>query len=127
MGRSHASGVSGTRCFWFADEVRGHGSFIKQSGPIGRFARVVVEVSTSRENPHGAIQWGATEAQIPAEFRGAVSRGLVCVLTSGGYLNYVADGLVVRVVGGACHPTDSNELSFEKAAAIAFKNAVGKP
>ncbi len=118
--------MSGTQCFWFAGKARGHGSFIKQSGPIGRFARVVMEVATSPQSRGGMIQWDASEAQIPAEFRAAVTRGLVGVFAVGKYRNYVADGLVVRIVGGTCHPTDSNELSFERAAAIAFVNAVGE-
>ena len=108
---------------------RGEGRFIRQSGPIGRFAHVVLEVQCLGTPEPLSVSWEVAAEAIPHGFRHAVERGIVGLFELGArYGEFSGEGISVRVVGGTCHPTDSNEASFEMAAAAAFVNAVsGSP
>lgn len=112
------------RRFRHGPAVRGEGRFVKQSGPIGHFAHVVVELEFPEAAETFSIVWKVPEAAIPIVFRDAVARGILHLFEPGArYADYSSDGVVVRVVGGTTHPTDSDSLSFELAAANAFENA----
>ena len=105
--------------------VRGEGRFIKQSGPIGRFGHVVLEVECTGSTKALSVAWCASEQAIPSAFRGAVTRGIVRMFEPGApFGEYRSEGVCVRVIDGMAHPTDSNDLSFEIAAATALKNAL---
>jgi elongation factor G len=104
--------------------TRGEGRFIKQSGPIGRFGHVILVVEPT-EGPTIELSWQVPEASIPEEFRPSVLQGITGLFKPGGkYASFEPKGLLVRVVGGTYHPTDSNELSYTLAASAAFINAV---
>jgi len=104
--------------------TKGEGRFIKQSGPIGRFAHVILIV----ESTFGSrieFSWAAPQSSIPPEFRGSVERGVQRLFKDDArFTGFSPVGLLVRVVGGTFHPTDSNEISFELAASAAFIDAV---
>lgn len=105
--------------------LRGEGRFIKQSGPIGRFGHVILQVECLEASQAISIAWDVSEDVIPTFFRDSVVRGILRLFEPGAkYAGYSSDGLAVRVVGGTFHPTDSNELSFELAAAAAFNDAI---
>ena len=105
--------------------VRGEGRFIKQSGPIGRFGHVVLEVQCLETAQALVVTWDVSEDEIPAIFRNSVERGVIRLFgPEAKYEAFSSDGVSVRVVGGTCHPTDSNEVSFELASAAAFVNAI---
>lgn len=106
--------------------ARGEGRFIKQSGPIGRFGHVVLEVQCLESPQSISVTWVASEEAIPSVFRHSVERGIVRLFEpEAKYGEFSSDGISVRIIGGTCHPTDSNEVSFELAAAAAFINAIG--
>lgn len=72
-----------------------------------------------------SVTWAASEDAIPGIFRNAVERGIARLFEPGAkYADFSSAGVSVRMVGGTCHPTDSNEVSFEMASAAAFVKAV---
>ena len=108
----------------FPQPTKAEGRFIKQSGPIGRFGHVVllVEQTTSHRLE---LSWQVPQSAIPAEFQESVTRGIRRLFEPGAKFSGVSPvGLLVRVVGGTFHPTDSNEISYELASSQAFLNAV---
>ena len=108
----------------FPIPVKAEGRFIKQSGPIGRFGHVVLVVEQVA-SPKIEFSWQVPESSIPAMFHAAVARGVCRLFEPDGKLaEFTPGNLLVRVVGGTFHPTDSNEISCEIASANAFVNAV---
>ena len=74
------------------------------------------------------FQWEVSPEQIPEMFRDAVRRGVRRMFEPGAkFAQYEPDGILIRVVGGSSHVTDSNEGSFEIAAMEAFVVALAPP
>lgn len=104
--------------------VKAEGRFVKQSGPPGRFAHVVLVVEQAT-CPNIEFSWQVAESSIPSMFQGAVVRGVSRLFEPGARLaEFSPSGILVRVTGGTFHPTDSNDLSYEIASAYAFISAV---
>jgi elongation factor G len=104
--------------------VSGEGRIVRQSGGLHRYGHVVLSVETS---PSTALlfDWQVLPVQIPDVFREAIFRGVRRSFKDGAQFDGVSsDGLLVRVVGGSFHETDSNEGSFEIAAMQAFSKAL---
>ncbi|WP_395345914.1 hypothetical protein [Variovorax sp. UC122_21] len=101
----------------------GEGQFIRQIG-FPRFGHVVLSVEPSSRSGL-SFQWEVSPEQIPEMFRDAVRRGVSRMFEPGAKFDqYEPDGILIRVVGGSSHDTDSNEGSFEIAAMKAFVMAL---
>jgi hypothetical protein len=75
-----------------------------------------------------SFQWEVSPEQIPEMFRDAVRRAVSRMFEPGAkFAQYEPDGILIRVVGGSSHDTDSNEGSFEIAAMEAFVMALAPP
>lgn len=112
------------KTFHFLLPTPGEGRFIKQSGPLCRFGHVVLVVESVNEAAL-EVRWQVPESSIPLQFQLAVSRGVRRLFEPGAkYAEFSSASLLVRVVGGTFHPTDSNEVSYELAASAAFVNAI---
>lgn len=108
----------------FLSPVTAEGCFIRQAGGMHRFGRVVLRIEPSEE-PGMAYAWEVSEAQIPSMYRQATLEGIERWFSHGSALDgYELQQTMVRVVDGAHHETDSNELSYTFAAAEAFALAV---
>lgn len=96
----------------------------KQSGGRGKFADIHIEIGPSTDNKEGLefvndIFGGA----IPREFIPAVEKGIKEAMKTGVLAGYEVDGLKVRLYDGSFHAVDSDSLSFELCAKLAFRNA----
>lgn len=101
----------------------GEGRFIRQTG-FPRFGHVVLSVEPSFGSGL-SFQWEVSQEQIPEMFRGSIQMGVSRTFEPGArFAQYEPDGILIRVVGGSCHETDSNEGSFEIAAMEAFVMAL---
>ena len=104
--------------------VSGEGRIVRQSGGLHRYGHVVLSV----DNSPGAdltFAWQVLPTQIPDVFKEAIYRGVRRSFDVGAQFDGVSsDGLLVRVVDGSFHETDSNEGSFEIAATQAFLKAL---
>lgn len=104
--------------------VSGEGRIVRQSGGHHRYGHVVLSIEAS---PGAALSfvWEVLPEQIPDMFKDAVYRGVRRSFDAGArFGGYSPDGLLVRVVAGSFHETDSNEGSFEMASMKALANAL---
>jgi elongation factor G len=94
----------------------------KQSGGKGRFAEIVVEVSPASDEVKGVEFINEIKAgTIPKEFIPAVKKGFEAAIHNGVLLGFPMQNLRVRLIDGSYHTVDSDTISFEAAAARAFR------
>jgi elongation factor G len=96
----------------------------KQSGGKGRFAEIVVEVGPAHNNVKGLEFINEIKAgTIPREFIPAVQKGFESAMNNGILLGFPMQNLRVRLINGSYHAVDSDAISFEAAAARAFRES----
>ena len=104
--------------------VSGEGRIVRQSGGLHRYGHVILSVEAS-SGADLSFAWEVLPEQIPDMFKDAVYRGVRRLFEADAQLDgYSPDGLLVRVVAGSFHQTDSNEGSFEMASMQAFEKAL---
>jgi elongation factor G len=96
----------------------------KQSGGRGQFAEVWVEIGPSEEVEEGLefiddIKGGS----IPREFIPSVEKGIKDSMLQGPLAGYPIEGIKARLYDGKYHNVDSDQLSFEIAGRMAFREA----
>ncbi|ADV62229.1 translation elongation factor 2 (EF-2/EF-G) [Isosphaera pallida ATCC 43644] len=105
---------------------RVEGSFIRQTGGPGMFARVWIDVEPAPQ-PKGAPPIAFVNrlkgGVIPQEFIPAIENAIREAAKSGGETGSPLVDLKVTLVDGQAHETDSNELAFRFAAEDALKQA----
>jgi len=107
--------------------VNHHEVYKKQTGGRGRFADLVIEVGPADHGVKGLqfineIKGGS----IPRDFIPAIEKGIRAAMTSGPIIGFPIESVKVRLLDGSFHSVDSDALSFEIAAGIAFKEASRK-
>lgn len=107
--------------------VMHHEVYKKQTGGKGRFADLVIEVSPADAGFKGLqfineIKGG----NIPREFIPSIEKGLKAAMTNGPIIGFPMESVKVRLIDGSYHSVDSDALSFQIAAGIAFKEASKK-
>ena len=100
----------------------------KQSGGRGKFADMVLKVGPADEDFQGDLQFidEVKGGNIPKEFIPSIQKGFTAAMRNGVLAGYPVNRLKVVVVDGSYHPVDSDQLSYEICAQIAFKNACAK-
>ena len=100
----------------------------KQSGGRGKFADIVVKVGPVDPDFQGSLQFEdiVKGGNIPKEFIPSIQKGFLASMKNGVLAGFPVDQLKVVVVDGSYHPVDSDQLSFEIAANLAFKAACAK-
>ena len=99
----------------------------KQSGGRGKFADIIVNVGPVDEDydikENGGLQFinEVKGGNIPKEFIPSIQKGFEAAMKNGILGGYPMDSLKVTVVDGSFHPVDSDQLSFEIAAQMAYK------
>ena len=100
----------------------------KQSGGRGKFADIIVKVGPADEGWENGLQFvdEVKGGNVPKEFIPSVQKGFQMAMKNGVLAGYPVDTLKVTLVDGSYHPVDSDQLSYEICAQIAFKNACAK-
>ena len=101
----------------------------KQSGGRGKFADMIVRVEPADEDFEGNGLQFVNEVKggnIPKEYIPSIQKGFESAMKNGVLAGYPVDTLKVTVIDGSFHPVDSDQLSFEICAQMAFKNACVK-
>ncbi|MEG2178742.1 MAG: elongation factor G, partial [Bacteroidales bacterium] len=99
----------------------------KQSGGRGKFADIVFEVSPADEGFKGLQFINEVKGgNIPKEFIPSIEKGFKASLTNGVLAGFPLESLKVRLLDGSFHPVDSDALSFEICAKIAFRESCRK-
>lgn len=97
----------------------------KQTGGRGKFADIVVTIEPSDSEEPGLVFVNAVKGgNVPKEFIPSVEKGFKDAMGAGVLAGYPIDSLKVTLKDGSFHPVDSDQLSFEVAAKMAFRNAV---
>ena len=101
--------------------------FKKQTGGRGKFADIIVELSPADEGVTGLQFINEVKGgNIPKEFIPSVEKGFLSAMANGILAGYEVPSLKVRLLDGSYHPVDSDQLSFEIAARLAFRHAYPK-
>ncbi|HRU63930.1 MAG TPA: elongation factor G, partial [Paludibacteraceae bacterium] len=97
----------------------------KQTGGRGKFADIIVRVEPADADFEGSLQFIdlVKGGNIPKEYIPAIQKGFLSAMKNGVLAGFPVDKLKVTVLDGSYHPVDSDQLSFEICAQIAFKNA----
>lgn len=100
----------------------------KQSGGRGKFADIIVRVEPADAEFEGGLQFVdvVKGGNIPKEFIPSIQKGFQNAMKNGVLAGFPMDKLKVTVLDGSFHAVDSDQLSFEICASIAFKNACAK-
>ncbi len=98
--------------------------FKKQTGGRGKFADISVRIEPADEGVEG-LQFvdeikGGT---VPKEYIPSVKKGFTEALNNGPLAGFPLDSLKVSLFDGSYHDVDSDALSFELAAKMAFRSA----
>ncbi|MBN2746136.1 MAG: elongation factor G [Bacteroidales bacterium] len=99
----------------------------KQTGGRGKFADIQFEIGPADAGVVGLqfiddIKGGV----IPKEFVPSIQKGFQSAMTNGTLAGFEVESMRVRLFFGSYHSVDSDQLSFELAARIGFKNATRK-
>ena len=99
----------------------------KQTGGRGKFADIAVTIEPAEEGKVGlefvnVIKGG----NVPKEFVPSVEKGFKEAMKNGVLAGYPVDSLKVTLRDGSFHPVDSDQLSFEVAAKMAYRSALPK-
>ena len=101
--------------------------FKKQTGGRGKFADIIVNVSPADEGVTGLQFINSVKGgNIPKEFIPCIEKGFTSAMANGVLAGYEVPSLKVEVIDGSYHPVDSDQLSFELAARMAFRHACPK-
>ena len=101
--------------------------FRKQTGGRGKFADIIVNVSPADEGVQGLQFINSVKGgNIPKEFIPSIEKGFQSAMLNGVLAGYEVPSLKVEVIDGSYHPVDSDQLSFELAARMAFRHACPK-
>ena len=98
----------------------------KQSGGRGKFADIQFEISPADSDFEGEGLQFVNEIKggnIPKEFIPSVEKGFKMAMINGVLAGYPLNSMKVRLYDGSYHDVDSDQLSFELCAQIAFKVA----
>ncbi|MDC7995990.1 elongation factor G [Altibacter sp. HG106] len=96
----------------------------KQSGGRGKFADIVFTLEPAEEGKDGLefvseIKGG----NVPKEFIPSIEKGFKMAMQNGPLAGYEVEAMKVTLTDGSYHDVDSDQLSFELAAKLGFKNA----
>jgi elongation factor G len=100
--------------------------FKKQSGGRGKFADIKFELSPADADFEGEGLQFENEIKggnIPKEFIPSVEKGFKMAMVNGVLAGFPLNTMKVRLYDGSYHDVDSDALSFELCAKIAFKSA----
>ena len=101
--------------------------FKKQTGGRGKFADIIVNISPADEGVQGLQFINSVKGgNIPKEFIPCIEKGFTSAMANGVLAGYEVPSLKVEVLDGSYHPVDSDQLSFELAARMAFRHACPK-
>jgi elongation factor G len=101
-------------------------AYKKQSGASGQFAAVKLRIAPNEPGQGYRFACRIADGAVPKEYIPAIERGIENVLSSGVVAGYPVIDIMVELVDGKYHDTDSSALAFEIAARAAFREALQK-
>jgi len=98
----------------------------KQTGGRGKFADIVVKISPQTDEEKKGLEFvnSIKGGNIPREFIPSVQKGFEMSMKNGVLAGFPIDSMKVELLDGSFHAVDSDALSFELCAKLAYKNAL---
>jgi elongation factor G len=102
-------------------------TYKKQTGGRGKFADIVVTIEPRDAEGEGLQFVNSVKGgNVPKEFIPSVEKGFKEAMSNGVLAGFNVDSLKVTLLDGSFHAVDSDQLSFEVAAKMAFRHACPK-
>lgn len=108
------------------NETEIHTVFRKDAAGRSLFAEITVILSPNTSKDGLTFETRLRPDELPRPYVSAVERGFKNAMNSGVLAGFPMKSLKVTLTGGAFHPVDSDELSFEIAAQKAFREGCEK-
>ncbi len=105
-------------------DVTVEGVFDRPAGTRNQFGRVRLRCSASERGSGFTFSSTAPASEVPPQFVAVVERGAREAVENGLSSGYPMVDVSVTLLGGAWHETDSNEVAFRIATAMALQDAV---
>ena len=98
----------------------------KQSGGRGKFADIVVKISPQDDPEKVGLEFinSIKGGNVPREFVPSVEKGFKDSMKNGVLAGFPVDAMKVELVDGSFHAVDSDSLSFELCAKMAYRAAL---
>jgi elongation factor G len=98
----------------------------KQSGGRGKFADIVIKIGPNTDENAVGLKFinSVKGGNIPREFIPSIEKGFKDSMINGVLAGFPMDTMSVEVLDGSYHQVDSDSLSFELAAKMAYRTAV---
>lgn len=98
----------------------------KQSGGRGKFADIVVKISPQDDPEKTGLEFinSIKGGNIPREFIPSVEKGFKESMKNGVMAGFPIEAMKVELIDGSFHAVDSDSLSFELAAKMAYRAAL---
>ena len=101
--------------------------FKKQTGGRGKFADILVEIAPADEGVTGLQFVNEVKGgNVPKEYVPSVQKGFEAAMSNGVLAGFEVPSIKVTLLDGSYHPVDSDQLSFEIAARMAFRHGCAK-
>jgi elongation factor G len=107
-----------------SSHATGRGEYIKQSGGVGEYAIVEVEIEPGETGTGFVFENALRGGAIPGEFIPSIELGCRDAVESGHLGGYPVVDVHIRLTGGAAHETDSSERAFQIAGALAANDGL---
>jgi elongation factor G len=107
-------------------QADGEGRLARQSGGHGQYAHVKVHLFPGQPGSGYVFENAIVGGAIPTAFIRSVDEGIAEALTRGVRAGYPVDDVRMVLYDGSYHDTDSSELTFKIAGAMAFNDAATK-
>ena len=100
----------------------------KQSGGRGKFADIYVKITPQDDAEKTGLEFinSIKGGNIPREFIPSVEKGFKESMKNGVLAGFPVEALKVELIDGSFHAVDSDSLSFELAAKMAYREALKK-
>jgi elongation factor G len=99
------------------------GRFVRQTGGRGQYGHAVINLEHNDEGGY-SFEDRIVGGVIPKEYIPNVDKGIQGALDNGTVAGYPVVDVKVELVDGSYHEVDSNELAFQIAGSMAFKEAL---
>ncbi len=101
--------------------------FKKQTGGRGKFADISFRIEPGDDDVEGLQFINEVKGgNVPRDFIPSVEKGFKAAMRSGPLAGFPLEKLKVTLLDGSSHAVDSDQLAFEMAAKIGYRNATKK-
>ena len=98
----------------------------KQSGGRGKFADILVKIEPQTDSEKSGLEFvnSIKGGNVPKEFIPSVEKGFKESMKTGVLAGFPVEAMKVELIDGSFHAVDSDQLSFELAAKMAYREAM---